>query len=47
MKEYIEKQNTKKEYTAPQMDVVSCDVQRFLCGSDEEVPTSLDIEVDD
>lgn len=33
--EYIEKLNTKKEYTAPQMDVVSCDVQRFLCDSDD------------
>ena len=35
MKEYIEKLNTKKEYTAPQMEVVSCDVQKFLCGSDD------------
>lgn len=33
MMEYIEKLNTKKEYTAPQMEVVSCDVQRFLCDS--------------
>lgn len=47
MKEYIEKLNTKKEYTAPQMDVVSCDVQRFLCGSDGDGPPSLDVEVAD
>lgn len=27
------KENTKKEYVAPQMDVVEMGVQRTLCGS--------------
>ena len=33
MKECIEKM--KKEYTAPQMEVMDCAVQSILCGSDE------------
>lgn len=37
MKEYIEKQNTQKEYTAPQMEVVDCKVQTFLCGSGGDI----------
>ncbi len=35
--EYIEKLNTKKEYTAPQMEVMDCTVQGALlldCSSD-------------
>ena len=40
--EYIEKLNAKKEYTAPQMDVVSCDVQKFLCDSDDVVDVIVD-----
>ena len=32
MKEYVEKM--KKEYSAPQMEVVDHVVQGFLCGSD-------------
>ncbi|MBR2197938.1 MAG: hypothetical protein IJ909_05850 [Fibrobacter sp.] len=37
MMEYIEKLNTKKEYTAPQMEVMDCTVQGALlldCSSD-------------
>lgn len=35
------KENTKKEYVAPQMDVVEMGVQRTLCGS------SMDTEIDE
>ena len=44
MKEFNEKM--KKEYTAPQMEVMDCKVQGFLCGSDEP-PVSGDVTVDD
>lgn len=43
MMEYIEKLNSKKEYTAPQMEVMDCTVQGALlldcsdCGGDIEV----------
>lgn len=33
MKEFNEKM--KKEYSAPQMEVMDCAVQSFLCGSDD------------
>lgn len=36
MKENIEKLDSKKEYAAPQMDIMICEVQRFLCDSDPE-----------
>ena len=39
MKEYIEKM--KKEYTAPQMDVLDCKAQELLSGSDD--PPSGDV----
>ncbi len=35
MKEYIEKM--KKEYTAPQMEVLDYEVQGFLCSSGGDV----------
>jgi hypothetical protein len=35
MKECIEKM--KKEYTAPQMEVLDCAVQSILCGSGGDV----------
>lgn len=34
MKEFNEKM--KKEYSAPQMEVMDCAVQSFLCGSDPD-----------
>lgn len=43
MKEFNEKM--KKEYTAPQMEVMDCAVQSFLCGSD--VPPGGDIVNED
>ena len=36
MKQKNEMQNSKKEYTAPQMEVMDCTVQKFLCNSDPE-----------
>ena len=33
MKEFNEKM--KKEYATPQMEVMDCAVQSFLCGSDD------------
>lgn len=36
MKECIEKM--KKEYTAPQMEVMDCAVQSILCSSDDDIP---------
>ena len=42
--EYIEKLNTKKEYTAPQMEVVSCDVQETLLNGSPD-PESGDVEI--
>lgn len=47
MMEYIEKLNTKKEYTAPQMEVVSCDVQSFLCSSGDIVVCNEGVDCDD
>jgi hypothetical protein len=35
MNKIIEKMNSKKEYAAPQMEVVDHVVQGFLCGSGE------------
>ena len=40
MKECIEKM--KKEYTAPQMEVMDCAVQSILCGSND----GGDVEID-
>ena len=34
MKECIEMMDSKKEYTAPQMDVLDCKAQELLSGSD-------------
>lgn len=46
--EYIEKLNTKKEYTAPQMDVVALDVQgSVLSCSTDPSDCPIDIIVDD
>lgn len=33
MKEIIEKMNSKKEYATPQMEVMDCKVEGFLCDS--------------
>jgi len=44
MKEFNEKMDSKKEYTAPQMEVMDCAVQSFLCGSDD-IPGG-DVEID-
>ena len=41
MKECIEKM--KKEYTAPQMEVMDCAIQSILCQS--SAPDGLDVEV--
>lgn len=39
MKECIEKM--KKEYSAPQMEVMDCKAQELLSGSDD--PTNIDV----
>ena len=45
MKEYIEKM--KKEYSAPQIEVVDCKAQALLSGSDEEAPEGPEVILDD
>jgi hypothetical protein len=42
MKEFNEKMDSKKEYTAPQMEVMDCKVEGFLCNSD-----TVDVILDD
>ena len=42
MKKNIEKIDSKKEYEAPQMEVLDCKVQGFLCASKE----TGDIEIE-
>ena len=37
MKEFNEKMDSKKEYTAPQMEVLDCKAQELLSGSDDVV----------
>ena len=37
MKEFNEKMDSKKEYTAPQMEVLDGAVQSFLCASGGDV----------
>ncbi len=44
--EYIEKLNTKKEYTAPQMEVVSCDVRETLLNGSPDPDPSVDVILD-
>ena len=44
MKEFNEKMDSKKEYTAPQMDVLDCKAQELLSGSDD-IPGGGDVEV--
>lgn len=39
-----EKVESRKEYTAPQMEVVDCSVQNFLCDSG---PESIDFCIGD
>ena len=36
MKEFNEKMDSKKEYTAPQMEVLDGAVQSFLCASGDD-----------
>ena len=48
MKQIIEKMNSKKEYAAPQMEIIDHVVQGFLCGSDEhDDPSGGVVECDD
>jgi len=44
MNKNIQKMESKKEYTAPQMEVMDFKVQGVLCGSDD-IPGG-DVEVD-
>ena len=37
MKEFNEKMDSKKEYTAPQMEVLDGAVQSFLCSSGDVI----------
>lgn len=43
MKEFNEKMDSKKEYTAPQMEVMDFKVQGVLCDSN---PPGGDVEID-
>ena len=47
MKEIIEKMNSKKEYAAPQMEIMALDVQgAMLSCSDDPADCPIDVEVD-